>query len=70
MDAKYRIGMVFFAQMLGRGRLLDGLGLDEELAVADREQGPAAGLELALEDEAGQGIDHGLLMRRLSGRAP
>ena len=45
----------------GQGRLLDGRGLDGELAAAEGAQGPAAGLELTLEDEAGEGIHHGLL---------
>ena len=56
--------------MQGKGALLDGVGLDEELAVADGEAGQAAGLELALEDQAGQGVHHRLLHQPLERPGP
>ena len=49
------------------GALLNGLSLDRELPVPDHQPRQAAGLELALEDHAGQGVHHHLLDESLEG---
>ena len=40
---------------------MDGLRLHRKVPVCDHEPGQAAGLELTLEDQPGQGVHHGLL---------